>query len=225
MMIVACPRCGSIKIKIIWPEHFGNLYECEKCGKTIEEKFDEKESDMDTNWDKAIGFVLRMEGGYTLDSNDPGGETIFGIARNRNASWQGWSIVDAKRNDQGFPASLENDPDLKASAIEFYKQNFWNAISGDDLPTPLAISVFDCAVNQGVSKARHLLQIALEVEVDGVIGTKTIAAASRADTYRIKKFLTERLSAYARTMVENPKLLVFANNWSYRVLSLAQIVL
>ena len=34
---------------------------------------------METDWDEAINFVLEMEGGYTLDPNDPGGETKYGI--------------------------------------------------------------------------------------------------------------------------------------------------
>jgi lysozyme family protein len=48
------------------------------------------------------------------------------------------------------------------------------------MPPPLALLVFDAAVNNGVSQAKHLLQQALGVTVDGVIGPQTEAALSAA---------------------------------------------
>lgn len=180
---------------------------------------------MQSDWNAAIEFVLKMEGGYTLDPNDPGGETMFGVARNRQPQWAGWQIVDAKRSDPNFPKNLEEDVSLKAAAMDFFKQNYWDAVRADELASPYAISAFDTAVNQGVGKARRILQIALGVTVDGVIGDKTIAATFKAEPWRVKRFLAERLAEYARLMAANQNLLVFATNWSYRVVSLAELVL
>lgn len=161
---------------------------------------------MNEDWGTAIDFVLKQEGGYTLDPNDPGGETNFGI------SHKAYPHVDI--------ANLTID-----QAKDIYLKDYWQACQCDQLPRPFAISVFDTAVNQGTGVAARLLQISLGVQVDGVIGSKTIAAAFKADPHKIKKFLAERLAAYSRLMAANTNLLVYAVNWSYRVISLTELVL
>lgn len=161
---------------------------------------------MQENWEEAIAFVLKMEGGYTLDPNDLGGETNFGI------SHRAYPSVDIKN----LTVELAKD---------IYRFDYWNACHCDELPRAFAIAVFDTAVNQGPGKARRLLQMALDLEVDGNIGTKTVSAAFRADNHQVKKFITLRLAEYARIMVTNPTQLVFANNWFSRVISLADLIL
>lgn len=160
---------------------------------------------MNTDWPIAIDFVLKMEGGYTVDPNDPGGETNFGISKK---AYPSLDIKNLKVDD----------------AKEIYRHDYWEECQCDELPTPLALCVFDTAVNQGTGKAKRLLQIALGVDVDGVIGDKTIAAAFKADTHQTKLFLADRLAEYGRLMSANPHLLVFAVNWSYRVISLAELI-
>jgi lysozyme family protein len=161
---------------------------------------------MNKDWDIAIAFVLKMEGNYTLDPNDPGGETKFGISH------------------KAYPnLDIGNLTEEQAKAI--YLRDYWQPCQCDQLPTAFAISVFDTAVNQGVGKAKRLLQIALDVTVDGVIGDKTISSAFKANKYQAKKFLAGRLAEYIRLISANPSLMVFAVNWSYRVISLAEIVL
>ena len=161
---------------------------------------------MESDWPKAIEFVLKMEGEYTMDPNDPGGETKYGISKKAfpNLDIKNLTVEDAKK---------------------IYRIEYWDACSCDDLPTAFAISAFDMAVNQGVTKAKRTLQMALGVDVDGIIGPVTMAVAAGADRYRVKKYLALRLAEYARTMSDNHKLLGYALNWSYRVLSLADLVL
>lgn len=163
---------------------------------------------MNTDWDKAIEFVLKMEGGETAehDPNDSGGLTKFGISQ------KAYPNLDI--------AALSRD-----EAKEIYRRDYWNACKCDELPTSFAIGVFDSAVNQGVKVAARLLQISLNVDTDGVIGDKTIAAAHKASPRQIKIFLAQRQAAYARLMVSNPNLLKYAVNWSFRVISLAEIIL
>ena len=160
---------------------------------------------MNTDWETAIAFVLKMEGGYTVDPNDPGGETNFGISK------KSYPSLDIK--------------DLSVDlATEIYRLDYWQECRCDELPSALAISVFDTAVNQGVTKAKRLLQIALDVKVDGIIGDKTIAAAFKSDSHAVKLFLAHRLDQYAATITANLSLHVFAINWTYRVLSLAELI-
>jgi lysozyme family protein len=153
----------------------------------------------------AVEFVLEQEGGYTLDPNDPGGETKFGISKK---AYPNLDIKNLTRED----------------AIEIYQRDYWKPCRCDDLPRHFAFIVFDSAVNQGPRVAIRLLQIALGVSVDGIIGPKTLAAASSAKPRAIRLALAERLAAYSRLMAEKPNLLVFARNWSFRVLSLAKKV-
>lgn len=162
---------------------------------------------MNTDWEKAIAFTLRMEGGDQVenDPNDPGGKTKFGISQ------------------KAFPDLNIDDLTLEA-AKAIYRKNYWEACRCDELPSDLAICVFDTAVNQGVGKAKRLLQICLDVVVDGVIGDKTIAAAFKAGPTITRKFLANRMAEYARLMAAKPTLLNFAVNWSYRVLRLADLV-
>jgi lysozyme family protein len=66
------------------------------------------------------------------------------------------------------------------------------------LPGPLAMVMFDSAVNQGVRRAARLLQKSLRVKVDGQIGPKTLGAARRADLAGIvDEFTTRRARHYA----------------------------
>ena len=158
---------------------------------------------MEQDWQDAVDFVLEMEGDYTNDPNDPGGETRWGISR------------------KAYP-SLDIKNLSREGAKEIYHRDYWVPCHCNDLPRAFAISLFDCAVNQGPRIAVRIMQIALGVTVDGTIGPKTIAACSAASPRTVLLFLAERMAAYARLMNEKPTLLVFARNWSFRVLSLAR---
>jgi lysozyme family protein len=161
---------------------------------------------MISDWEKAIEFVLEMEGGYTLDADDPGGETKYGISKKAypNLDIKTLTITEAKT---------------------IYENDYWKPCKCDELPTSFAISVFDTAVNQGVYTAIKLLQKTLGVKDDGIIGPVTIAAAVNATPRSVKLFLANRLAAYAKLMASNQNLLVFATNWSFRVISLSELIL
>lgn len=158
-------------------------------------------------WEIAIQFVLKMEGGLTAenDPNDPGGLTKFGISQ------------------KAYPKlDITNLTLDEAKAI--YKRDYWEACQCDQLPPAFAIAVFDTAVNQGTREAQKILQITLGVEVDGIIGQKTIAAAHKVGSSAGRRFLAQRLAAYARLMAAKQNLLVFAANWSNRVLALMELL-
>ena len=158
------------------------------------------------DWKDAIAFVLEQEGGYTLDPNDPGGETNFGISK------------------KAYPnEDIKNMTVDRASQI--YERDYWIPCHCDQLPAPFAIAVFDTAVNQGTGTATKILQRALKLTADGIIGPNTLNAANSAGPRAVKLFLAERLASYARLMAAQSNLLVFAVNWSFRVVSLAELIL
>lgn len=98
---------------------------------------------MNTNFNKAIDFVLKWEGYKSNHPADPGKLTIFGIASKfypeEVAKMDKMSIEDARRY-----------------ASEIYRREYWDKCACDSLPYPMDIIVMDTAVNMGVSKAIEL---------------------------------------------------------------------
>lgn len=149
-------------------------------------------------FDQAFAFVQRKEGGYVNDPHDPGGETKFGISRR---AYPNLPIASLTLND----------------ARALYHRDYWSRAGCASLPPRIAIAVFDCAVNQGVGKAKRLLQRAVRVRVDGKIGPITRAAINAADEETLLlDFLSHRLRAYAATRNATR----YMRGWSRRVLAL-----
>lgn len=132
------------------------------------------------NFENALKIVLNWEGGYVNDPHDPGGETKFGISK------KSYPSVDIKS------LTLE-------SASEIYKKDYWLKCRCDDLPIPVAVLVFDTAVNMGVNTAIILLQTAAEVVSDGVLGKQTISAVNGLDPAKIaRNFMSLRTQRYTK---------------------------
>lgn len=81
-----------------------------------------------------IDFVLRWEGGYTKDPNDPGGETNFGISKR---AYPHLDILSLSERD----------------AIAIYERDYYQKVGGPSLPPPMALVATNAAVNCGVSRA------------------------------------------------------------------------
>ena len=113
-------------------------------------------------FDDAFDALIGHEGGYSNNSADPGGETRFGVTR-RVAIQEGYT---------GDMRILPRD-----FAKQVYRKRYWDAVRAEQLPNLIRFSVFDAAVNSGVSQAAKWLQRALGVDDDGVIGPMTLKAA------------------------------------------------
>ena len=140
---------------------------------------------------KALPLVLRHEGGWVHDLQDPGGETYRGISRRYFPGWPGWPLLDAQRRIDGRP----NDASLAPMVAGFYRANFWDRFQGDRIPDQaLADELLDQAVNLGVHRAVDHLQRALnalnnegkrwpDMVRDGKLGPGTLAAIDACRTY------------------------------------------
>lgn len=123
---------------------------------------------MNGNFAPSLARVLQHEGGYVDDPQDPGGATNHGVTQ---------AAYDAWRQSHG----LARSPVRGISAAEvaaIYRQNYWNAIWGDELPAGVDYAVFDFAVNSGVKRASRYLQRIVGVPDDGQVGPVTIAAVN-----------------------------------------------
>jgi lysozyme family protein len=127
---------------------------------------------MSVTFSQAMAFVLRWEGGMVDDPNDPGGLTNHGISQ------RAYPDLDI--------ASLTRE-----GVIEIYRRDYWDRARCGEMPAPLALVVFDSAVNQGVTQSVRCLQRAAGASVDGVIGPATMESAIRAWQRRPERLLRD----------------------------------
>ncbi len=154
---------------------------------------------MKQNFDKALEFIFKWEGGYVDDPADPGGRTIYGISV------------------KAHPEAWKDGPPTKEQAKQIYKELYWDRIKGDELPDGLDMAVFDAAVNMGTNRAIRILQEFIEMptnKIDGVIGQETLQQLSR---YLVNKYGMLRVEYYKRLIQKFPKLQRFEKGWMNRV--------
>ena len=141
---------------------------------------------MNETFEAALNFVFQYEGGYSDHRSDPGGATNYGITHAVLSCWRGHSV--SKTDVRNI---------TRQEAAEIYKANYWRLCHCHALPAGLDLAVFDCAVNQGVSRAVRLLQQSVKVHVDGLIGPVTLAAVNRRSAEDVvTEFMARRMRAY-----------------------------
>lgn len=150
------------------------------------------------NFDTAVKLILKHEGGYVNHPSDPGGETKFGISK------RAYPDVDI--------ANLTEE-----CAAELYRKDYWDRIKGDELPYPIALCVFDTAVNSGVSRASRWLQETCNATPDGIIGPNTIRnvlnAWESSHNYVLATYMSKRLDFLKRLFTWD----TFGRGWERRV--------
>jgi len=178
--------------------------------------------------------TLSNEGGYVNNSNDRGGETICGIARQFWPSWEGWPKVDEIKAQMGSFRDEFIDLHFREMILKFYRENFWDQIAGDQIPDQdLANELFDTAVNSSPKRAIEFLQTALnllnrngklysDIIVDGCMGRQTIATTLVCLKVRGPVVLFNLLNIlqgahYVHIMQREPSQEEFAIGWLRRV--------
>ena len=165
---------------------------------------------MRQNFDRSLREILQHEGGYVNDPQDPGGRTNLGVTQAVYEKWIGHKV------DEKIMRGLT--PQLVGP---LYKKEYWAKVRGDELPIGLDLSVFDFAVNAGVSRAGRYLQrvVGLPAEQqDGVVGPKTIAATTEFVRNKgllrtIERYADARREYYPRL----PHFPRFGRGWMRRV--------
>jgi lysozyme family protein len=156
---------------------------------------------MSTTFDWAVNEVLALEGGYTPD--DAGGRANFGI-------------------NSRFHSNIDIENLTREAAIEIYRTDYWEPLRCDEMPAAIALAVFDSGVNQGTIRATLMLQEALGVTADGVIGPETMAALAKASQGELlQRFLARRALRYALTA----GLGRYGLTWFSRILSIHEAAL
>jgi lysozyme family protein len=139
-----------------------------------------------------LDATLKIEGEYSTDRLDPGGQTYMGISRVYWPQWTGWVVIDE------WLLAGKPKMDMRPYVEDFYYQNFWCRIQGDtiaEISPAVASELFDSAVNLDVPDAVRFLQTALnmqnqyqklypDLQTDGKLGPKTIASLKRYLSYQ-----------------------------------------
>lgn len=124
---------------------------------------------MKSNYKTCLATILKYEGGYVNNPRDPGGATNKGVTQ---------KVYDSWRKKQGLPTqTVKNISQTEVESI--YKNNYWDVVKGDDLPSGLDLAVFDYAVNSGPGRATKQLQKILSVPQTGIMNATTVDAAKK----------------------------------------------
>lgn len=151
------------------------------------------------SFERAFDMVIGHEGGLVDNPADPGGLTKYGISQ------------------RAYPGEDIRNLTM-ARAQELYRRDYWNPIKGDQLPPPLAICLFDMAVNSGVSQAVRTLQKAIDVPVDGLLGPGTLGKALSLPTTILVAYMQAERVLF---MSKLPEFATFGRGWARRVISTA----
>ena len=128
---------------------------------------------------KFFNYILLVEGNYSNDKNDRGGETKYGITKE-------------KAREYGYKGNMR---DLtKATAQKIYEEKYYKARKLDKIKNDkMALSIFDFSVNAGrygIKKAQEAVNKVYGknvVSVDGAIGPQTLKYLNEVNP---AKFLT-----------------------------------
>lgn len=122
--------------------------------------------------------IVAREGGFVNDPDDPGGATNFGVTIHTMRRL-GLDLDGSGGIDMADVRAL-----TRARAVEIFIEQYYHRPGIARLPEVLRASVFDMQVNAGANAVRILQRLLREmghaVDVDGVIGPQTLAAAEAA---------------------------------------------
>lgn len=209
----------------------------------------------------AHSFTARWEGGLSDHPADPGGLTNYGVSLRwvqdlaREAREECLRLarscdgcVRPAAGDcalQALDFDMDGDVDAddiractRAQAAALFRREFWDKLGCGRLPLPLAVCLYDAAVNMGPARAVRQLQQAMnqvgEAELDhwspiaedGLMGPRTrelAAALAEVDlAYRAARQSLRRREAFYRDLAaRRPSMKAFLKGWRNRVSALA----
>lgn len=161
---------------------------------------------MSDAFSKIHQYTAIHEGGKVDDPKDPGGRTAYGVTQR---------VYSAYRINKGL--SDKDVWDISQEEVEdIYRKQYFDKIMGDDLPAGVNYSVYDYAVNSGVSRAVRELQKLVHVKADGIMGQMTLAAVrGNNDIVGLIVQYNENRLAFMKRLKIWPR---FKNGWTRRVM-------
>jgi Glycosyl hydrolase 108 len=165
-----------------------------------------------TDFQKALAFTLRWEGGATTHRADPAvkqllpGErihTMYGVTQGAYNTFRSGSRQPVR------PVRLISRDELE----KVYLANYWYAADCDNISYPANIALFDLAVNSGVGRAYECLNASRK------------AGFKPTDSYKLARFIVDwRLNFLNKIVGWNPVLRVFKRGWFNRLRELKKVI-
>ncbi len=177
---------------------------------------------------KVYAFTSRWEGAFVDHPADSGGPTNHGI------SLKFLQEHDYDVNGEGVVDVLDVLTINDTHAQSLYHLLFWQPLCCEALPLPLAMALFDGAVNMGPLRAVRQMQAAMnacakdlgqKLAQDGRVGPKTLALADALDSLHRSAEAAQgavhlRLEYYRNLCERKPQLRVFLKGWERRCAAL-----
>lgn len=159
------------------------------------------------DYQKALRQILKYEGGYVNDPDDPGGATNMGITQ---------KVYDAYRKSKGLAnAPVKGISKEEVSAI--YEERYWKASRAAYLKWPLSLAVFDTAVNFGVGRSNQFVAQALGLEGTTKWNPKASELIHTADPKAVALKIVELRIAFRHARVAKaPSQKKFLKGWLNR---------
>ncbi|HEY9847116.1 MAG TPA: glycosyl hydrolase 108 family protein [Candidatus Caenarcaniphilales bacterium] len=158
-------------------------------------------------FEQALKFTLEWEGGWCAHPSDVGGETNFGITS---------TVYHDYRALKNLPRqSVKEITD--SEVYDIYRRQYWNSAHCDLMCPPLAIVMFDTAVNFGATGAFMFLQEALRLPMNGVFDALTKNTLLSNNTQQTaQKYLDKRIAYRYQRIREAPSQSPFLPGWINR---------
>jgi lysozyme family protein len=157
---------------------------------------------MTKNFRDCLALVLKHEGGFVNHPKDPGGITNLGVTKK---VWEEWVKHPVTEKDM-----RELTPALVAP---MYEMKYWRTSYCEKLPRGLDLLVFSMAVNAGSGRSVKLLQEAIGVVADGIIGPRTMARINESNVVTLIDNFSEARRKFYRGLKLFP---VFGRGWLNR---------
>jgi lysozyme family protein len=169
-----------------------------------------------SDFNQAIGVILTHEGGWVNNKNDPGGATNYGISLRFVLSLADHSYFDLNHDGQVNGDDIRIMP--KELAIKVYKEQFWDKFGyGNIVNQTVATKIFDMCVNMGSGQAHKIVQRALGIADDGVLGNGSRAAINAQDPNALVPKICDGQKAFYNNLVaQKPQYQEFLSGWLYR---------
>lgn len=162
-------------------------------------------------FDRDVKITLGFEGGTNADPVDRGGLTKFGV------------------NEKQYPDVRRPDFDVH-DALAIYFKDYWIKSGCNEMPYPLSMVVFDCAVNCGQPSAIKWVQETLKlignnIVIDGKMGIATETAILTVGQYRlIAGIMGCRLRRYVDLIGKYPAQIKYYKGWTDRAVKIQMLV-
>ena len=178
-------------------------------GATVELKTEEvKKEEYGIN--KAIEYILLVEGGYSNHPADKGGATNYGI-------------IETEARKYGYKGNMKDMP--KSIAIDIYNKKYWLKNNLDKIKDfRVALSIFDWTVNSG-NWGTKKAQIAINqvhgknvLSVDGAIGNNSLKYLNEVNPDKFLDTYHSLQETFYRSLAKNkPSQAVFLKGWLNRI--------